>query len=129
MGLTISETQKEVHKNAVSKGFWDEPLNVGEKLMLIVSELSEALEADRKGKHYMAETELLHTLGGYKKDQDGDFTYYFEKAIKDTFEDELADAVIRIMDLSEKIGINLEEHIKAKMRFNESRPYKHGKKY
>jgi NTP pyrophosphatase (non-canonical NTP hydrolase) len=35
------------HGIAVEKGFWDSPRNDGELLMLIVSELSEALEALR----------------------------------------------------------------------------------
>jgi len=49
---TINELSKEVHQNAVDKGWWEdkESFNVAEKLMLIVSEVSEAMEADRKGK-------------------------------------------------------------------------------
>ena len=38
-------------------------------------------------------------------------------------------AVIRIADLCGYLNIDLESHIKAKMRYNESRPYKHGKEY
>jgi NTP pyrophosphatase (non-canonical NTP hydrolase) len=53
----------------------------------------------------------------------------FAKDVKDTFEDELADAVIRIADLCGYLNIDLESHIKAKMRYNETRPHKHGKEY
>jgi len=53
----------------------------------------------------------------------------FTKYLKDTVEDELADAVIRIADLAGYLEINLEEHIKAKMKYNLDRPHKHGKRY
>jgi hypothetical protein len=33
------------------------------------------------------------------------------------------------MDLAAFRGVDLEGHIKAKMRYNSLRPYKHGKKY
>lgn len=49
--------------------------------------------------------------------------------IKDTFEDELADAVIRIFDLAEHLNVDREYHIKAKMKYNLTRPFKHGVKY
>ena len=45
----INELIQKCHANAVAKGFWDSEFNAGEKLMLIVSELSEALEAARSG--------------------------------------------------------------------------------
>jgi len=35
------------HKIAKEKGFWDEKRNLGEMLMLVVTELSEAMEAYR----------------------------------------------------------------------------------
>ena len=53
----------------------------------------------------------------------------FEKSVKNTFEDELADIMIRVMDLAAFKGIDLESHIKAKMRYNAMREHKHGKKY
>ena len=47
----INELAKEIHLNARSKGFFDAEKNIGEMLCLIHSEVSEALEADRKN-HY-----------------------------------------------------------------------------
>ena len=49
--------------------------------------------------------------------------------MKDTFEDEIADTVIRIFDMCEGFGIDLERHIELKLEYNRTRPYKHGKKY
>lgn len=46
----------------------------------------------------------------------------------DVFEFELADIMIRVMDLAEYKGIDLEKHIELKMRYNSQREYKHGNK-
>ncbi len=43
--------------------------------------------------------------------------------------DKYTDVMIRVMDLANYKGIDLEFHVKAKMRYNSLRPYKHGKKY
>jgi NTP pyrophosphatase (non-canonical NTP hydrolase) len=46
--MEIKAFCKEAHEIAMQKGFWKEPRAVSELLMLIVSELGEACEADRK---------------------------------------------------------------------------------
>jgi NTP pyrophosphatase (non-canonical NTP hydrolase) len=45
----INQLCKEAYETAKSKGWHDEPTEMGTKLALIHSEVSEALEADRKG--------------------------------------------------------------------------------
>lgn len=45
----INRLCSEAYSTAVSKGWYDEPIETGTKLALIHSEVSEALEADRKG--------------------------------------------------------------------------------
>ncbi len=47
----INKLAEEIHQNAVSKGFFEKEKNIGEMLCLIHSEVSEALEADRKDHH------------------------------------------------------------------------------
>ena len=42
---------------------------------------------------------------------------------------ELADAVIRIADLCGYLGIDLDAVISEKMAYNETRPFKHGKRF
>ena len=47
----FDELAEEIHKNAVAKGFWDktvDPIFVAKQMMMIVSEVSEAMEALRK---------------------------------------------------------------------------------
>ena len=49
--------------------------------------------------------------------------------VSELAEDELADATIRLLDLSTALGIDLEMHVLLKMQYNEGRGYKHGKRY
>lgn len=76
----------------------DRPHVVGEKLMLIVSEVSEAMEGHRKG---LADDKLPH---------------------RPMVEVELADAVIRIADLAGALGLDLGGAIAEKMEYNRNRP-------
>lgn len=41
---------KEINDTAREKGFWDKERNLGEMLMLVISELAEGLEEDREGR-------------------------------------------------------------------------------
>ena len=116
---TLNQLRDEIHGYAISKGFWDKERETGTLLMLCVSELAEAMEADRKGR--------VANLDKFDRGiAHGDI---FETFIKDTFEDELADTVIRILDLCGAKGINIERHIELKMKYNASRERMHGKKY
>ncbi len=45
----------------------------------------------------------------------------------DNFCEELADTFIRLMDITASLEIDIEHHIKAKMKANENRPHMHGK--
>lgn len=75
---------------------------VAQRLMLTVSELAEAMEADRKD---LMDNHLTNRTG---------------------LEVELADTVIRIFDLCGWLNIDLESVIDEKLAFNSGRPYLHG---
>jgi NTP pyrophosphatase (non-canonical NTP hydrolase) len=107
--MTINELIERAHAQAKAKGFWHQERNTGELLMLIVSECGEALEAHRKGRMAdVQEYEKQHAL----MEESGAETatnHLFKLFIKDTFEDELADIVIRIADLCGGAKISLEK--------------------
>ena len=94
---------EEVAEIAKSKGW--EVGNEGEKIALMHSELSEALEA------------LRH--GNPPSDHIPEFT---------GAEEELADTIIRIMDLAHRKGYRVAEALLAKMAFNKTRTFRHGNK-
>lgn len=120
---SITELVKEIHAGNREKGFWDKFRNVGEMLMLANSELCEALEADRKGNYCKLSKEELKALSqNFDKD-------VFLANVKDSFEDELADTVIRVFDMAGGLGIDLESHLLAKLQYNTTREKLHGKKY
>lgn len=133
--MNIKEISKEIHENNVKKGFWPEDKstrNKGELLMLIVSELAEALEADRENFY----ADKHNFIGWYNRSFDKSFDEWnilakksFEETIKNSFEDELADVAIRLFDVAEGFGIDLEWHIEQKLKYNKLREHKHGKKY
>jgi len=114
----LNSSAQIIFQNNKAKGFWDNERNVGELLMLVTSELGEAMEAHRKGNF----TPDLFKGSSHTPSA-------FKEHIKDTFEDEIADAVIRLLDLSAGLGIDLEWHIRSKVQYNESRQKLHGKLY
>lgn len=87
---------KRAHENAVNHGFWDEKLSDEHCLMLIITEIGEAINADRKSKYAQLE--------GFKHTSTF-ITENFESYIKNTVQDELADVAIRILDLIGEWGI------------------------
>ncbi len=175
--MDYNELARRCHENAVKHGFWKNNPSNEHCLMLVITEIAEMVEADRKGKYAPKENMMKD---GFDKD-------IFEKYYKNTVEDEMADIAIRLLDLAgkhgysirvnsriklirrcfvlrtipenafvlcvylcgyylpqvlsieanlaylyvwaESLGIDLERHIAMKMKYNESRPALHGKKY
>lgn len=134
---SITELAKDVSKGNRERGFWDNyegtkelkglrQAFISQMLMLIVSELSEALEALRKDN-----TATEYNVEAIKNWVDNGVTFKteFEQNIKDKFEDEIADAFIRILDLAGGLGIDLGFFVKNKLLYNSLREKKHGKNF
>lgn len=124
----LNEIRDAVHENAVAKGFYEGDKNFGELLMLVVSELGECLEAHRAGKPMSADPALLRELCEYST-WDNTVAERFRGNVKDLPADEIADAIIRLLDICGHYGIDIDAHVYAKMKYNETRERKHGKAY
>lgn len=189
----LNELSKAVHENAVKHGWWETHPSVEHCLMLVVTEVAEMVEADRAGRYSNLEKTNIGKATNTMRENlreaietAKNFPRVFESFIKNTVEDEMADVVIRLLDLAGRMGIDFERmsenryhrafdkfefaenafaltkglcreninifkriqfgisfvenwanargfllqwHVQQKMRYNATRPFKHGKKY
>src|SRR5574337_525235 len=97
--MHLSDLQEICYNTALESGWWSnpDPLIVPVKLCLIHSEISEAMEGHRKGK------------------MDDHLPY------RPAIEVEMADAVIRMLDLAGYLRLDLEGAILEKLEYNAKR--------
>ena len=108
--VNFNELARKAFENARQKGFHDENYTDWHWMMLIVCELAEAVEADRNGKR--AERKEYERL--VNECEEILRPHLFEMYIKDTVEDELADAVIRLLDYAGMRGLRIPEDFVTK---------------
>lgn len=109
--INLNALRDRAYETACEHGFHDKELSNEHCFCLVISELMEAVEADRKSRHFDKEK---YKIGEYTECQgwltkEEKFINVFNRYIKGTIEDELADAVIRLLDLYGLRGIELNE--------------------
>jgi len=97
--MNLNSYVKKAHKVAVDHGWWDSNRSTAEVIMMIVTELAEAVQEYR-------------TNGN-----------------SDKFREEIADTFIRLCDMVGAYDIDIEKEIMKKHEYNKTRPYKHGKRF
>lgn len=107
--IELNKLRDEAYQNAVEHGWHDENLSTEHFLCLIISELMEAVQAERKGKR--ADVAKFKEWQGNniafnEETRVRRFQEDFEAYIKDSVEDECADVCIRIFDLAGLKGVN-----------------------
>lgn len=101
---------EQAFETASRNGFHDEEKPMEHFLMLVITEVSEAVEADRKGKCAnvaMFDREAYTPQPADKVD--AHWKFCFEQFIKDTVADEFADICIRLFDLAGTFKFDVEE--------------------
>lgn len=105
---SIKEHISACYAMARLKGWWDKPRPFSELIALLHSEVSEAFEAFREGAPFCST--------------------YLTEGKPEGIPIELADVAIRLFDMCGYYNIDLEEAIRVKMAYNETREYRHGGK-
>jgi NTP pyrophosphatase (non-canonical NTP hydrolase) len=130
---SLNVLRDEIYANAKAHGFHSVGRTVGDSLMLITTEVSEAFEAYREGAKV---AEMRYECKNPKGDCDHDDS---PRCYPDDGSDgclhkpigvssEIADVIIRCLDFCGEHSIDIERVVLEKMEFNRSRPFKHGNK-
>jgi len=115
---SLNQMAQTFHENAKSKGFHPEHETIREFMANqcnnICGEVAELWDAWRSGKEFEPcdKAHKMSELGLYPLN---------------CTEEELADIIIRALDLSARLGIDIQRAVESKHAYNTSRPYKHGK--
>lgn len=104
--MDMNRMARAININAHSKGFWEDGSTDEQKMLLMHAEISEAVEAHRKGNPPSEKTPNHSSMA-----------------------EEFADLVIRVMDFCHERNIPLAQAIADKALYNLDRPHKHGKAY
>ncbi len=148
MTMNLREMQLDIHENAVNKGFWGVTTKELEPLMwamCAINEICSVVECWRKTgdkKWYFELLDIAEGLDVAVAEGTAEniaklarlcliCTEVSEAALstrKDNFAEELADTVIRCLDMAGGYDIDLQSAIKEKMKLNAERPYLHGKR-
>lgn len=107
MNIDLNKLSKEIYEANKAKGFHYEKHSVEHMMCLVISELMEAVEADRKDIHADLESFEQFMSGVKDKHYDKMYSECFKQLIKDSVSDELADAVIRLLDTAGALGLAL----------------------
>lgn len=132
--MILNNLRDTAHSTAVEKGWHEKEVTHGESIALMHSELSEALEAIRKGRRLtpakwpMPIFKAIYRPTDHDVPDQDEYKAVFESEVKDLPGDELADVIIRILDYCGKHDIDIDLHVKAKMLYNSGRSYRHGGK-
>lgn len=100
--IDLNSYRDRVYQNAVNHGWHEEKKSDEHWMCLVISELMEAVEADRVSNYADIEAFEKGEMRGL------DFRENFERYIKDTVQDELADACIRLFDMAGVHGLDLQ---------------------
>lgn len=107
--IDLNQLRDRAYQCALDHGFHEQELSNEHFLMLVITEFSEAIEADRMDKRadkFGFDVALANAHQGVVRPDW--FQYAYNRCIKGSVEEELADAVIRLLDLAGLRNISLD---------------------
>lgn len=108
MNTNLNELRDRAYETACYHGLHDKELSNQHLLMLVITELAEAVEADRKGK--VSQRRMFEmNCDTPNENPKHHWCFCFEHFVKDSIQDELADAVIRLLDLAGYKNIDIKD--------------------
>lgn len=96
--MDLKKLSQKAFETAKAHGWHDEEIPDETYLMLIITEIAEAVQADRNNRH--TNIDLFKALLETNAKDAAVFKYEFETHIKNNVEDELSDIIIRCLDLA-----------------------------
>lgn len=120
MELKLNDFARSIFENAKDKGFHSLSKSEDEFIEKATNnlhdEISELHEAWRKGQlRELCDKNIPVKLGR-------------SIDLMNNLEEELADIIIRTLDMAHRLNVNIEEAVKAKHEYNKTRPHRHGGK-
>jgi hypothetical protein len=95
----MNEMTDDIYTTACKHGFHEQPHSDSYYLGLVISEVGECIDADRKGRNFIAPATMQNLEGCVANGNMSMFKALFEEKVKNTVFDELADIIIRLMDM------------------------------
>lgn len=123
--MRIRNLQKEIHYTAHLKGWWQHygQLRIARHEVEDAATGGPALAEQVLARLALVHSEVSEACEAVRSDS---YTTYLENGKPEGVAVELADAIIRIMDVCEALGLDLEAAIEAKLNYNATRPHRHG---
>lgn len=109
----LNRWMKSIFENATAHGWHEQPISTAQYCGLIMTEMAEAVEADRNGRRANT-AEMADVIRVQSKSEIGLcqgwyemwFQVYYDKCIKGSIDEEFADVVIRVLDMAQDIHGN-----------------------
>lgn len=124
--MNLTELSKLIRSNNAAKEFESPSVDIHRKLLLAVSEICEAQEELRDGRD---PREILYDPEPLEFHPHMLRKSYFKGAKPIGFSVEIADAIIRLLDICAAYDIDINRVLHEKLEYNKTRPPKHGRRF
>ena len=98
----LAKLQQRIWDVATAHGWHEKPISTAQYCGLIMTEMAEAVEADRNGRRSM-DAEFKSVLTFEAANKDAYFKACYKYYIKGSIEEEFADVVIRVLDMAQEV--------------------------